>query len=83
MLLAKDLRKPPSDLRFLFALSVESGAIDQMLFDDFNDAMRDEGDTHDSIRRKIETILGRLRSTMHSFRIDSVSASGSNEVLSF
>jgi hypothetical protein len=30
MLLAKDLRRPPSDVRFLFALGAESGATDQM-----------------------------------------------------
>jgi UDP-N-acetylmuramoylalanine-D-glutamate ligase len=53
-----------------------------MLFDDFKDAMRDEGDTDGSIRLKIEAFLGRLRSTMHSFRIDGISASSSNEFLS-
>jgi hypothetical protein len=82
MLFAKDLRRPPNDLRFLFALGVESGATDQMLFDNFKDARRDEGDTDDSIRLKIETILDRLRSTMHPFLIESVCASASNEGLS-
>jgi hypothetical protein len=49
------------------------------LFDDFKDILRDEGDTDDSIRPKIETMLGRLRSTMRAFQIESVCASASNE----
>jgi hypothetical protein len=79
MLLARDLCRSASDLRFPFALGFESGATDQMLFDDFQDAMRNEGDTDDSIRLKIETILGLLRSTMHPFLIESLCASASNE----
>jgi hypothetical protein len=53
-----------------------------MLFDDFKDDMRDEGDTDDSIRRKIETIIGRLRSTMHPFLIEGVCSRTSYEGLS-
>jgi hypothetical protein len=82
MLFARDLRRPPSDLRFLFALGVQSGAIDQMLFDDFKDDTRDEGDRDDSIRRKMETIIGRLRSIMHPFTIEGLCSSTSYEGLS-
>jgi hypothetical protein len=53
-----------------------------MLFDDFKDAMRDEGDTDDSIRRKIETIIGRRRSTMDRFRIEGARPSTSHEGIS-
>jgi hypothetical protein len=84
MLLAKDLRRSPSprDLRFLFALGFESEATDQMLFDVFKDAIRDEGDTDDSIRWKIKTIIGHLRSTMDPFQLEGLCPSTSHEGLS-
>jgi hypothetical protein len=70
MLLARDLRRSPSGLRFLFALAIESGAGYRMLFDDFKDAMHDDGDTDDSIRQKIETIVARMTSPMEALEIE-------------
>jgi hypothetical protein len=41
MLPASDMRKLLSNLRFIFVLAAESGAHGQILFDEFNDKMRD------------------------------------------
>jgi hypothetical protein len=50
MMLARDLRRPPNDLRLIFALGIGSGAGWQRLFDESKDVMRGDGDTDDSIR---------------------------------
>jgi hypothetical protein len=49
MLFSLDLRRRPSDLRCIFALGIESEGGYQMLFDEFKDAMHDDGDIDDSI----------------------------------
>jgi hypothetical protein len=67
-----DLRRPPSDLRFIFGLAIESGAGYQMLFDEFKDAMRDHDDTVDLIRQKIEIIVVCMRSTMEALEIEEI-----------
>jgi hypothetical protein len=72
MLLAQDLPRPSSDLRFIFAWGIESGAGYQMLFDEFQDAMRDDGDIDDSISQKIETIAVRMRSNMQDLDIEEI-----------
>jgi hypothetical protein len=70
ILLARDLRTPPSDPGFIFVLVIESGAGYQMLFDEFKDAMSNDGDNDDSIRKKIKTIVARIRLTMEALKIE-------------
>jgi hypothetical protein len=48
------LNRPPSDLRFLFAIGVDLGASFEALFDEFSDRLGDEGDDLAPIRAKIE-----------------------------
>jgi hypothetical protein len=64
LVLARDLHRPPSNLRFIFALGIDCGANYEALFEEFKDFMRDDGDTDDTIRMKIEKILNRMRSTI-------------------
>jgi hypothetical protein len=72
MLLARDLRRPPSDLELIIALGIESGAGYQMLFDEFKDAMRDSDDIDYSIHQKIQTIIAHMRSTMEALEIEGI-----------
>jgi hypothetical protein len=43
-----------------------------MLFNEFQDAMRDDGDTDDSIRQKTDTMIARLGSTMEALEIEGI-----------
>jgi hypothetical protein len=51
------LNRPPSDLRFLFAIGIELDASFEALFDEFTDRLGDEDDDLAAIRAKIEHVL--------------------------
>jgi hypothetical protein len=74
MLLAGDVRRPPSDLRFIFVLAAESGANEQLLFIEFKNKMRDQRDNDDAILQQIEVVTQRLTS-MISLSSDEVEVS--------
>jgi hypothetical protein len=56
---AIELRRPPSDLRFLLAQMVNYGADREILESRFSCQLADDGDTFDSVHRKIDRLLHR------------------------
>jgi hypothetical protein len=64
MLLASDMIRAPTGLRFIFVLAVESEATDRLLFDEFMDKLRDQGDNDDAVRQQIDPITRSLTSTV-------------------
>jgi hypothetical protein len=54
---AIDLNRPASEIRFILAQMVYSGASRESLKTHFRDHLADDGDTPDSVRRKIDFLL--------------------------
>jgi hypothetical protein len=54
---AIELRRPPSDIRFLLVQIVHSGANRETLECRFRSQLADEGDIIDSVHRKIDGLL--------------------------
>jgi hypothetical protein len=74
LLPGSDYTRSPGESRFIVVLAVESAANDQLLFDEFNDRMRNQGDNNDAVRLKIEAITRPLTSTLQ-FSSDEVEIS--------
>jgi hypothetical protein len=54
---AIDLNRPATDIRFLLAQTVNYGASRESLETRFYDHLADDGDTPNSVRRKIDLLL--------------------------
>jgi hypothetical protein len=70
---AIDLNRPASDIRFLLAHIVYYGASRESLQTRFCDHLADDGDTLDSVRRKIDLLL-------HPFDMSSYDSLGDDQL---
>jgi hypothetical protein len=70
---AIDLNRPASDIRFLLAQMVDYGASRESLETRFCDHLADDGDTPDSVRRKIDLLL-------HPFDMSSYDGLGDDQL---